>query len=92
MTKLNLLFVVKLFIFSGKTVMDPSYMEERLGVTQLTMGLNAYCELCCLHFDHTARSGVATDVVSSVIKDASNAAIALVKQIREAAKIDIQTR
>ncbi|KAK0162512.1 hypothetical protein PV327_006285 [Microctonus hyperodae] len=77
---------------NGKTVMDPTYLEERLGVAQLTMGLNSYRELCCLHFDHTTRSGVATDVVSTVMNNAANYAVDLLKQIRESVKIDVKAR
>lgn len=72
--------------------MDPTYLEERLGVTQLTLALNSYREMCCLHFDHTARSRVSTDIVSLVMNDAANCAIELVKKIKEIVKIDVQTR
>ncbi|XP_015126288.1 exosome complex component RRP45 [Diachasma alloeum] len=77
---------------NGTTVMDPSYTEERLGVTQLTLGLNAYRELCCLHFDHTTISKVSTDVLSLVMKDAINYATNLVRQIKETVRIDVEAR
>ncbi|XP_063979822.1 exosome complex component RRP45 [Diachasmimorpha longicaudata] len=77
---------------NGTTVMDPSYLEERLGVTQLTMGLNAYRELCCLHFDHTSISRISTDVLSLAMKDAVNYATNLVRQIKETVKIDVESR
>ncbi|XP_034936256.1 exosome complex component rrp45 [Chelonus insularis] len=77
---------------NGKTIKDPTYIEERLGVTQLTIGLNAYKEICCLHFDHTEKSGVSADIISSVVHDASNYAIELIKLIREAVKTDVEIR
>lgn len=77
---------------NGITVMDPTYIEERLGVTQLTLGLNAYREMCCLHFDHTTRSRVSTDILSNVMNKAANCAVNLVKKIKDIVKTDVQTR
>ncbi|XP_011311379.1 exosome complex component rrp45 [Fopius arisanus] len=77
---------------NGTTIMDPSFAEERLGVTQLTLGMNAYREICCLHFDHTTISKVSTDVLSLVMKDAVSHATQLVRQIKETVKIDVQAR
>ncbi|KAH0555462.1 exosome complex component rrp45 [Cotesia glomerata] len=78
---------------NGKTIMDPTYIEERLGVTQLTMGLNAYHEFVNLSFaDKSSLSKISTDVSASVKSIAANHAINVIKQIRDAVTLDVQTR
>ncbi|XP_043268586.1 exosome complex component rrp45 isoform X2 [Venturia canescens] len=77
---------------NGRSVIDPTYMEERLSVAQLTLGLNSYREVCSLHFDYTARTGIVTDVISAVSNKAANHCAKIVKLIREVVKQDIQTR
>lgn len=73
--------------------MDPTYIEERLGVTQLTMGLNAYHEFVNLSFaDKSSLSKISTDVSASVKSIAANHAVNVIKQIRDAVTLDVQTR
>ncbi|KAK0091256.1 hypothetical protein PV326_003511 [Microctonus aethiopoides] len=81
----------EIYIKHGKTVMDPTYLEERLGVVQLTMGLNSYRELCgCDYINRSSK--VRTDVMSIVMNNAANYAVDLLKQIRESVKIDVEAR
>ncbi|KYM95619.1 PREDICTED: exosome complex component rrp45 [Cyphomyrmex costatus] len=77
---------------SGNTIMDPTYTEERVGVAQLTLGMNSYRELCSLHFDYLTKTMTVKDVISAVSNDAANYATKLVQQIKEAVIKDVQSR
>nr|XP_012216279.1 PREDICTED: exosome complex component RRP45 [Linepithema humile] len=76
----------------GNTIMDPTYIEERVGVAQLTLGMNSYRELCSLHFDYLTKTMIVEDVISAVSNDAANYAATLVQQIKEAVMQDVQAR
>ncbi|XP_011646483.1 exosome complex component rrp45 isoform X1 [Pogonomyrmex barbatus] len=77
---------------SGHTIMDPTYNEERVGVAELTLGMNSYRELCSLHFDYLTKTMTIEDVISVVSNDAANYATKLVQQIKEAVIKDVQSR
>lgn len=77
---------------SGHTIMDPTYTEERVGVAQLTLGVNSYRELCNLHFDYLTKTMRIEDVISAVSNHAANYAAKLVQQIKEAVIKDVQSR
>ena len=77
---------------SGNTVMDPTYIEERVGVAQLTLGINSYRELCCLHFNYWTKTMTVQDVISAVSSYAANYATELVQQIKEAVTYDVEAR
>jgi len=66
-------------------------MEERVGVAELTLGVNSYRELCSLHFDYLTKTTV-EDVISAVSDHAANYATKLVQQIKEAVIKDVQSR
>lgn len=76
----------------GNTIMDPTYTEERIGVAQLTLGINSYRELCSLHFDYLTKTMIIEDVISAVSNDAANYAATLVQQIKDAVMKDVQAR
>jgi len=82
----------KIFVYSGNTIMDPTYTEERVGVAQLTLGMNSYRELCSLHFDYLTKTMIVEDVISAVSNDAANYATRLVQQIKDAVTKDVQAR
>ncbi|KAG5310904.1 EXOS9 protein, partial [Acromyrmex insinuator] len=77
---------------SGNTIMDPTYIEEKVGVAELTLGVNSYRELCSLHFDYLTKTMTVKDVISAVSNDAANYATKLVQQIKEAVIKDVQSR
>ncbi|XP_076762878.1 exosome complex component Rrp45 isoform X2 [Xylocopa sonorina] len=77
---------------SGNTVMDPTYLEERVGVAQLTLGINSYRELCSLHFNYMTKTMTVEDVISAVSSYAANYAVKLVQQIKEAVVCDVEAR
>lgn len=72
--------------------MDPTYLEERVGVAQLTLGINSYRELCSLHFNYLTKTMTVEDVISAVSNYAANYAVQLVQQIKEAVNYDVETR
>lgn len=72
--------------------MDPTYTEERVGVAELTLGMNSYGELCSLHFDYLTKTMRIEDVISAVSNHAANYAMKLVQQIKEAVIKDVQSR
>lgn len=72
--------------------MDPTYTEERVGVAELTLGVNSYGELCNLHFDYLTKTMRIEDVISAVSNHAANYAMKLVQQIKEAVIKDVQSR
>ncbi|EZA56904.1 hypothetical protein DMN91_000999 [Ooceraea biroi] len=77
---------------SGKTVMDPTYAEERIGVAELTFGMNSYRELCSLHFDYLTKTMIIEDAISAVSSHAANYAAKLVQQIKDVVIKDVQSR
>ncbi|XP_011883386.1 PREDICTED: exosome complex component rrp45 isoform X1 [Vollenhovia emeryi] len=77
---------------SGNTIMDPTYTEERVGVAELTLGVNSYRELCSLHFDYLTKTMTIEDVISEVSDHAASYATKLVQQIKEAVIKDAQSR
>ncbi|CAL1689675.1 unnamed protein product [Lasius platythorax] len=77
---------------SGNTILDPTYLEERVGVAELTLGMNSYRELCSLHFDYLTKTLTIEDVISAVSNHAANYAAKLVQQIKEAVTKDVQSR
>ncbi|XP_076645943.1 exosome complex component Rrp45 [Halictus rubicundus] len=77
---------------SGNTIMDPTYLEERVGVAQLTLGINSYREVCSLHFNYLTKTMTVQDVISAVSHYAANYATKLVQQIREAVTHDVEAR
>ncbi|XP_076384942.1 exosome complex component Rrp45 isoform X1 [Megalopta genalis] len=77
---------------SGDTIMDPTYLEERVGVAQLTLGMNSYREVCSLHFNYLTKTMTVQDVISAVSHYAANYATTLVQQIREAVTQDVEAR
>jgi len=72
--------------------MDPTYIEERVGVAELTLGMNSYRELCSLHFDYLTKTMTIEDVISAVSNHAANYATKLVQDIKEAVAEDVQSR
>lgn len=72
--------------------MDPTYTEERVGVAELTFGVNSYRELCSLHFDYLMKTMTIEDVISAVSDHAANYATKLVNQIKEAVIKDVHLR
>lgn len=72
--------------------MDPTYIEERVGVAQLTLGVNSYKELCSLHFDYLTKTLTVEDVISVASNHAAKYAIDLIEQIKEAVVKDISLR
>lgn len=60
---------------------------------QLAMGLNAYHEFVNFSFaDKSSLSKVSTDVSASVKTVAVKHAVDIIKQIRDAVTLDVQTR
>ncbi|XP_043672165.1 exosome complex component RRP45 isoform X3 [Vespula pensylvanica] len=77
---------------SGITIMDPTYIEEKVAVAQLTLGVNSYKELCSLHFDYLTKTLTVEDVISVASNHVAKYAINLIKQIKEAVVKDISLR
>lgn len=72
--------------------MDPTYAEERVGVAQLTIGMNSYKEICNLHFDYLMKTMTIEDVISAVSDHAANYATKLVQEIKDMVVKDVQLR
>jgi len=72
--------------------MDPTYIEEKVGVAELTLGMNSYRELCSLHFDYLTKTMIIEDVISAVSSHAADYATKLVQQIKNAVIKDVQSR
>ncbi|KAL0126113.1 hypothetical protein PUN28_004914 [Cardiocondyla obscurior] len=77
---------------SGNSIMDPTYTEEKVGVAELTLGMNSYRELCSLHFDYLTKTMTIKDVISNVSNHAADYATKLVQHIKEAVIKDVQSR
>lgn len=67
-------------------------MEERVGVAELTLGMNSYRELCSLNFDYLTKTMIIEDVISAVSNHAANYAANLVQQIKDEVIKDVQSR
>ena len=87
-----LLTIVYNYIFSGYIVIDPTYLEERVGVAQLTMGINSYREVCTLYFDYLTETTLAVDVIPSVSEFAAYYASQLTNMIKEVVQKDVEAR
>lgn len=72
--------------------MDPTYIEERVGVAQLTLGINSYRELCSLHFNYLTKTMTVEDVISAVSSCAANYAAKLVQRVKETVARDVEAR
>lgn len=79
-------------MFSGHSVIDPTYLEERVGVAQLTMGINSYREICSLHFDYLTETTLAVDVIPTVSNYAAYYAGQLTTMIKETVQRDVEAR
>ncbi|KAG7191098.1 hypothetical protein KM043_007132 [Ampulex compressa] len=77
---------------SGNTIMDPTYIEERVGVAQLTLGVNSYREVCSLNFDYLTKTMTVKDVISAVANYAANYASELIQQIKQTVAKDVEAR
>ncbi|OXU17465.1 hypothetical protein TSAR_001604 [Trichomalopsis sarcophagae] len=77
---------------NGKTVVDPSYLEERVGAAILTLGINAYREVCSLYFDYIEYTSLVADVIPSVSNFAANYAYELIREIKELVKQDVEAK
>ncbi|XP_058806814.1 exosome complex component RRP45 isoform X2 [Phymastichus coffea] len=77
---------------NGKTVVDPSYLEERVGSAILSLCVNSYREVCSLFFDYIEYTSLVADVVPSVSNFAANYAYELIKEIKAIVKEDIEAK
>ncbi|XP_011501884.1 PREDICTED: exosome complex component rrp45 [Ceratosolen solmsi marchali] len=77
---------------NGKTVVDPTHLEERVGSAILTLTVNSYQEICSLYFDYIEYTSLAADVIPLVTNFAANYASKLVKEIKEVVKQDIEAK
>ncbi|XP_014211112.1 exosome complex component RRP45 [Copidosoma floridanum] len=77
---------------SGKTVVDPSYLEERVGAAIFTLSLNAYREVCSINFDYIEYTSLVADVVPSVSNFAANYASELIREIKELVRQDVEAK
>ena len=73
-------------------MIDPTYLEERVGVAQLTMGINSYREVCSLHFDYLTETTLAVDVIPTVSNYAAYYAGQLTTLIKETVQRDVEAR
>lgn len=72
--------------------MDPTYIEERVGVAQLTLGINSYNEICSLDFNYLTKTLTVQDVISEVSNHAAKYASKLIQQIKHIVAEDVQSR
>lgn len=77
---------------SRRTVMDPTYVEERVGVAHLTLGINSYSEICSLDFNYLTKTMTIEDVIAAVSHHAVKYASKLIQQIKESVAQDVQAR
>lgn len=78
--------------FSGKTILDPTYVEERVGIAQLMMGVNSYRELCSLHYEYMSQSTKIDDMISAMSNYAADYARDVVQKMKDTVKTDVQAR
>ncbi|CAG9856221.1 unnamed protein product [Phyllotreta striolata] len=69
---------------------DPSLVEEEVSDAFLSVGLNAYKELCGLHLGGKAE--LSTDLILSTTTKAANRAVLVVREIKEAIEKDAEKR
>lgn len=69
---------------------DPSFLEESVAETHLTIGLNAYKELCSLHLGGKAQ--VDAEVILATTRKAADRAAVVVAQIKSAIEQDKENR
>lgn len=77
---------------SGKTVVDPSYLEERVGSAILSLCVNSYREVCSIYFDYIEYTSLVADVIPSVSNFAANYANELVREIKAIVKEDVEAK
>lgn len=77
---------------SGKTIVDPTYLEERVGAAILTLSVNSYREVCSLNFDYIEYTSLVADVIPSVSNFAANYASELIREIKELVKQDVEAK
>lgn len=77
-------------IFREIVIADPSVLEENVAEGYLTVGLNSYRELCCLHFGGKAQ--VDSKLILDTTKKAAGRAATVIQQIKECIEKDIKTR
>lgn len=71
-------------------IADPSLLEERRSEANVVFGINAYRELCGLHFGGTTLASL--ELLIKCANDGAKRARAVVKQIREALYADEKRR
>lgn len=81
-----------IFHSSGESVVDPSYIEERVAVAQLTISANQYREICSFHSDYVSHSSSVIDVVPFLSEFTMKYAAELIKQIKDAVTTDVEAR
>lgn len=69
---------------------DPTLLEENVAETHITIGLNAYKELCGLHLGGKAE--LTMDVILGVTRKAANRAEIVITKIKEKLEKDIEAR
>jgi exosome complex component RRP45 len=73
-------------------VVDPSFLEERVGSAVLTLTVNSYREVCSLYFNYIEYTSLMADVIPVVSNFAANYANELIKEIKEIVKQDIEAK
>lgn len=71
-------------------VADPTLLEENVAETHITIGLNAYKELCSLHLGGKAE--LAMDVILNTTKKAANRAAIVISKIKASLEQDKEAR
>ncbi|KAL7293866.1 hypothetical protein TKK_0012920 [Trichogramma kaykai] len=77
---------------NGKTVVDPSYLEERVGTAIFTLTLNSHREVCSLYFDYMENTALVADVIPSVSTFAANYAYELIREVKELVRQDVEAK
>lgn len=78
------------FNYSTFILADPTLLEENVADTHITIGLNAYKELCGLHLGGKAE--LVMDVILGVTRKAANRAEIVISKIKEELEKDKETR
>lgn len=82
--------MIIVFFQSKIVVGDPTLLEENVAETYITIGLNAYKELCGLHVGGKAELGV--DVILNTTRNAADRAAIVVAKIKQALEHDKKAR
>lgn len=69
---------------------DPTLLEENVADTHITIGLNAYKELCGLHLGGKAE--LVMDVILDITRKAAKRAEIVISKIKEVLEKDRETR